>query len=66
MSDKPETEFERSAGEQGGGNFISEFWYFLKRDKKWWLVPVLVILFLFSALMMLSGTALAPFIYTLF
>ena len=43
-----------------------EFWEFLARSKKWWLLPVVIILVMFGFLMMLSGTAAAPFIYTLF
>tara|TARA_Y100000389_G_scaffold169439_1_gene175719 strand:- start:28347 stop:28499 length:153 start_codon:yes stop_codon:yes gene_type:complete len=47
--------------------FIKEFYSFLKVRKKYWLFPILIILFLFGSLMVLSqGTAVAPFIYTLF
>ncbi len=45
---------------------ISEFWSFLKTNKKWWLIPILVTVALLGALVLLSQTALAPFIYTLF
>ena len=46
---------------------IIEVWDFLKVRKKWWLVPVIVILALLSALIFLtSGSAVAPFVYTLF
>jgi hypothetical protein len=45
--------------------FLAEFWEFLKHNKKWWLVPILVALLLLAALVVLSGTALAPFIYPL-
>ena len=48
-------------------SFISELWEFLKVRKKFWLLPVLVILALFGGLIVLSqGSALAPFVYTLF
>lgn len=44
-----------------------EFWDFLKERKKWWLVPIILFLLLLSALIVLtSGSAVAPFIYTLF
>ena len=43
-----------------------EFWYFLKHNKKWWLLPILVILLLLGLLVLLGGTAVAPFIYPLF
>jgi hypothetical protein len=62
---EPITDFERAAS-QSGASLIREFWYFLSNNKKWWLLPILIILLLFGALMLLSGTALAPFIYTLF
>ena len=47
--------------------FFKEFWDFLKVRKKYWLLPILIVLFLFGALIVLSqGTAVAPFIYTIF
>jgi hypothetical protein len=58
-------EFENLA-EQAPPGVIREFWDFLRNNKKWWLTPIVVILLLFGALMFLSGTAAAPFIYTLF
>lgn len=45
---------------------VSEFWYFLRHSKKWWLLPIVVVLVLFGLLLSLAGTAVAPFIYTLF
>ena len=66
MSDKRVNEFEKAALDQGDVGILSEFWYFLRQNKKWWLSPILVLLLLFGAVMILSGTALAPFIYTLF
>ena len=44
----------------------AEFIEFLKHNKKWWLLPILVSLFFFGVLVFLSGTAAAPFVYTLF
>ena len=46
--------------------FVYEFWLFLRQNKKWWLTPLLVILLVFGVLVVLGGTAVAPFIYTLF
>ena len=44
-----------------------EIWLFLKVRKKWWLMPIIVFLFLLGALIVFTeGSALAPFIYTLF
>lgn len=46
---------------------IAEFWDFLKTRKKWWLTPIILFLFLLGALIVFTeGSALAPFIYTLF
>lgn len=48
-------------------SFVSELWGFLKERKKFWLLPILIVLGLFGALIVLSqGSAIAPFIYTLF
>ncbi len=48
-------------------SILKEFWDFLKERKKWWLLPVVVFLVLLGALLFLSqGSALAPFIYTIF
>jgi len=47
--------------------FIREFWDFLKVRKKFWLLPVLLVLGLFGGLSVLAqGSAVAPFIYTVF
>jgi hypothetical protein len=48
-------------------NFFTDLWGFLKERKKYWLLPIILTLLLFGALIVLtSGTAVAPFIYTLF
>ena len=45
----------------------SEFWEFLKVRKKWWLAPIVIFLALLGALIVFTeGSAVAPFIYTLF
>ena len=47
--------------------FIKEFWEFLKIRKKYWLFPIILVLALFGMLIVLSqGSAVAPFIYTIF
>jgi hypothetical protein len=49
------------------GALLSELWQFMRVRKKWWLGPIVVTLFLLSALIVLTqGSAVAPFIYTLF
>ena len=46
---------------------FAEFWDFLKVRKKWWLTPIILFLVLLGALIVLTqGSAVAPFIYTLF
>ncbi|MEN3325068.1 DUF5989 family protein [Mariniflexile soesokkakense] len=47
--------------------FIKDFFIFLKERKKWWLLPLILIFMIFGALIFItSGSALAPFIYSLF
>ena len=47
--------------------FLKEFWDFLKERKKYWLLPILFVLLIFGGLIILSqGSAIAPFIYTIF
>jgi hypothetical protein len=49
------------------GGFVAEFWSFLRVRKKFWLAPMLIIMTLFGALLIATqGSAIAPFIYTLF
>ena len=46
---------------------FGDLWGFLKERKKWWLLPMVLVLLLFGVLIVLtSGSAVAPFIYTLF
>ena len=47
--------------------FLKEFWEFLMERKKFWLMPIIIVLALFGILIVLSqGSAVAPFIYTIF
>ena len=59
-------DFKTAAAEGRRTGVVSEFVYFLKTSKKWWLLPVIVMLMALGLLVFLSGTAAAPFIYTLF
>ena len=61
-----ENEFARAAAEQTAATILGDFWAFLRATKKWWLAPILIVLILLGLLVLLSGTAAAPFIYTLF
>tara|TARA_B110000196_G_C20446091_1_gene342927 strand:- start:263 stop:412 length:150 start_codon:yes stop_codon:yes gene_type:complete len=48
-------------------NFIKEFWNFLKVRKKFWMLPILIVLIIFGGIIILSqGSAVAPFIYAIF
>ncbi len=48
-------------------DFLKEFSSFLKERKKYWLLPIIIVLALFGTLIVLSqGSAIAPFIYTIF
>ena len=48
-------------------DFFKEFWEFLRERKKYWLLPIIIVLALFGVLIVLSqGSAVAPFIYTIF
>jgi hypothetical protein len=66
MSENPKTSFEDEAKKPPRSGLLFEFWQFLKQNKKWWLIPIVVTLLLLAVLIWLSGTAAAPFIYTLF
>ncbi|GJL54361.1 DUF5989 family protein [Nitrospira sp. M1] len=47
--------------------FVSELWAFMRERKKFWLAPILIMLLLLGGLIVLTeGSAVAPFIYTLF
>jgi hypothetical protein len=49
------------------GEFVLELWAFMRERKKFWLLPILLVLLLFGGLIVLTqGSAVAPFIYTLF
>jgi len=46
---------------------VREFWMFMRERKKWWLLPILTVMVLVGMLLVFAqGSALAPFIYTIF
>ena len=48
-------------------SFLAEFWRFLRVRKKYWLLPAILVMVLFGGLLVLTqGSAVAPFVYTLF
>jgi hypothetical protein len=51
---------------EGRSSLISEFVYFLAQNKKWWLLPILLVIGGVGLLVLLAGTGAAPFIYTMF
>ena len=58
-------DFAREAEAKQAG-FFTEFWLFLRDNKKWWLTPIVVVVIFLGVLVIVGGTAAAPFIYTLF
>ena len=65
MSEEKKSEFE-SAGQEQGTGIVGEFVAMMKQNKKYWLIPIILILLLIGVLIILGSTAAAPFIYTLF
>jgi hypothetical protein len=61
---QPDSFEQAAAGERQG--FVSEFWDFLKHNKKWWLLPIVVVVVLLGVLVLLAPSGIAPFIYTFF
>jgi len=54
-----------SQAEQPQPGILAEFWDFFLHNKKWWITPIVAVLLLMGLLILLSGTAAAPFIYTI-
>ena len=65
MSDPAANDFEKAIS-AGSTSIVSDFWYLLRSNRKWWLIPIVLVLLVFGVLVLLGGTAAAPFIYTLF
>ena len=59
------TDFEKAAEGQSV-SLVREFLQFLLDNKKWWLLPILLVLLLFGLLVVFATTGAAPFIYTMF
>ncbi len=58
--------FAQWAGEPRPCSLAQEFWQFLRYNKKWWLLPIVLLLFLATMLIVLGSTGAGPFLYTLF
>ena len=65
MNEKKKNAFEQAQQDQQAG-IIKEFFLFLRYNKKYWMIPILITLLALAVLVLLGGTAIAPFIYTLF
>jgi hypothetical protein len=60
-----ESEFARQAGMRRS-SFLSDYFYLVKTNRKWWMLPLMGLLLGFGLLMVLASTGAAPFIYTMF
>ena len=56
----------QQAGQQQNASIAGEFIEFLKHNKKWWLLPIIVVLLGVGGLLLFAGSAAAPFIYAIF
>jgi hypothetical protein len=63
---KPGTHFEHVAKTSTETSLIWELWMLIREKKKYWLMPIVLTLLFLGVLVLLSGSAAAPFIYTLF
>lgn len=63
--DRTAEEFETAAQERAP-TLVGELWQFIKDNKAWWMIPILVSLGILGILIVLGSTGAAPFIYTLF
>lgn len=65
MRDDRKNVFEE-AGEEKPAGLLREFFQMLRQNKKFWMIPIIIVLLLFGLLVLFGGSAAAPFIYTLF
>ena len=65
MAEEPNRSFEKMAQEKPVG-IVREIWGMLMQNKKFWMIPIFIVLLLFGVLLILGSTGAAPFIYTLF
>jgi len=65
MSEKSPKSF-KDAADEASPSLGREIVDMLRYNKKWWMIPIIVVLLLFGVLLILGGTGAAPFIYTLF
>jgi hypothetical protein len=65
MRNDQKSDFEK-AGKEKQKSLLVELMLMLKENKKFWMIPIIIILLGFGLLILLGGTSVAPFIYTLF
>ena len=65
MKDEDPKSFE-DAGEKPANGIAAEVLALLKHNRKWWLIPIIIVLLIFGTILILGGTSAAPFIYSLF
>lgn len=58
--------FEQIARETSEGNLLVEWWSFVRRNRKWWLLPIIIVVLCISVMVWLASGAAAPLIYSLF
>lgn len=63
---KPDKDFEKLAQENQNMSLVKEFFDMLKHNKKYWMIPLILMLLGFGIILILGSTGAAPFIYTLF
>jgi hypothetical protein len=67
MTDKQrEADAFQDEARQARPGLLREFWEFLKYNKKWWLLPILLVLLLIGLLVVLAGSGVGAFMYTVF
>jgi hypothetical protein len=60
------THFEDAMNTRPRPGLSAELWHLIRHSKKWWLLPIVIVMFVLGVLLLFSATAAAPFIYTLF
>ena len=66
MQDSKKNKFENLAQKNKSYGLIGELFSMLLENKKWWLIPILLVLLIFGILIIVGGSTYAPFIYTIF
>ena len=64
--EQPPNELKKAAQEESRLPLLKDFLFFLANNKKWWLLPILIVLIGLSLLMLLASTPLAPILYPFF